>query len=152
MDLLETQLKALLKAVEMFVKQRKESALAMGDFADSLASLSSSEIGKSLGSCLAHLGEVEKKAQDIWKQQTTADEDSLENVVDEYLRIVGSAKVINLPLLNILGRKRLILFSFSFLFSISVYRVAFPRIQGQGLRGLEERRFRPRKEEEARGN
>ena len=92
LDALEIQLKGLLKVVEVFVRQRREVAASLGDFGDSVTSLSSSEFGKTLSACLSNLGEVEKKAQEIVSQQAGSDEDNLELVVDEYLRIVGSVK------------------------------------------------------------
>jgi len=90
---LESHLKALLKVVQTFARQRKELAGATGDFGGSVSSLGASENSKSLGACLSHLGEVEKKIEEILNCQVTSDEQDVEFVVDEYVRIVGSIKL-----------------------------------------------------------
>jgi len=80
------------------VKVRKELAAAVGDFSGSINSLGASESNKALAACLSHYGQLEKKIQDILGTQVTSDEQNLDFVVDEYLRIVGSAKVCGLSL------------------------------------------------------
>ena len=93
LETLESQLKALYKVAEVFVKQRKELAAASGEFGDTVSSLGSSEFSKSLGACLSNLGEVEHKIQEVLNTQANADEQYVSFVVEEYIRIIGSVKV-----------------------------------------------------------
>ena len=109
LDSLESQLRGLVKAIELVAKHRagmlhnlvgplylmssKEMAIATGDFAQNVGDLSSSDIGKQLAQSLAGLAEVERKAQDLANVQSEQDMATLMATVDEYARLINSVRV-----------------------------------------------------------
>ncbi|CAO3635541.1 unnamed protein product [Mucor fragilis] len=93
LDALEAQLKGLLKSVEGVVKQRKELGSATSDFGESMFPLASAELNRNLSTHLMVLGEIQKKMKDLHEQQAQFDIITLENTIDEYIRIIGSIRV-----------------------------------------------------------
>lgn len=93
LDALETQLKALLKAVDGIIKQRKDLADAANDFSSSLHALSTVELSKSLSTPLDHLSELQIRIKELHERQAQQDVLTLGITVDEYIRIIGSVKV-----------------------------------------------------------
>ncbi|KAL1740865.1 Vps5 C terminal like-domain-containing protein, partial [Schizophyllum fasciatum] len=93
MDGLENQLRGLVKAIELVSKQRSDLATATGDFAATVADLSSSDIGKGLSNSLAGLADTERKAQDLQNTQAEQDIITLLATVDEYARLINSVRL-----------------------------------------------------------
>ncbi|GAN01350.1 sorting nexin 3 [Mucor ambiguus] len=93
LDALEAQLKGLLKSVEGVVKQRKELGSATSDFGESMFPLASAELNRNLSTHLTVLGEIQKKMKDLHEQQAQYDIITLENTIDEYIRIIGSIRI-----------------------------------------------------------
>ncbi|OAD00751.1 hypothetical protein MUCCIDRAFT_156633 [Mucor lusitanicus CBS 277.49] len=93
LDALEAQLKGLLKSVEGVVKQRKELGSATSDFGESMFPLASAELNRNLSTHLMVLGEIQKKMKDLHEQQAQYDIITLENTIDEYIRIIGSIRI-----------------------------------------------------------
>ncbi|GBB90525.1 hypothetical protein RclHR1_01750024 [Rhizophagus clarus] len=93
LDILESQLKTLLKSVEVIVKQRKDLGGATVDFGNSLLSLAGAELNKSLASNLKILGNIQQKIKELHEKQARQDVLTLENTVGEYIRIIASIKV-----------------------------------------------------------
>ncbi|KAK4516962.1 uncharacterized protein ATC70_000290 [Mucor velutinosus] len=93
LDALESQLKGLLKSVEGVVKQRKELGTATSDFGESMFPLASAELNRNLSTHLMVLGEIQKKMKDLHEQQAQYDIITLENTIDEYIRIIGSIRI-----------------------------------------------------------
>ncbi|CAI2184719.1 16472_t:CDS:10, partial [Funneliformis geosporum] len=95
LDILESQLKTLLKSVEAMVKQRKDLGSATVEFGDSLLSLADAElnINKSLANNLTILGTIQQKIRELHEKQAHQDVITLENTIEEYIRIIGSIKV-----------------------------------------------------------
>lgn len=93
LDALEAQLKGLLKSVEGVVKQRKELGAATADFGESMFPLASAELNHSLSTHLKILGEIQKKMKQLHEEQAQYDIITLENTIDEYIRIIGSIRV-----------------------------------------------------------
>ncbi|KAJ3344077.1 Vacuolar protein sorting-associated protein 5 [Gonapodya sp. JEL0774] len=90
LDILGTQLRALFKAVEGVIKQRKELGISNFEFGESLIALSSVEIDKPLVHHLAVLGEICKKMRDMQMRQARIDMSTLSNTADEYVRFLTS--------------------------------------------------------------
>ncbi|KAL1666430.1 Vps5 C terminal like-domain-containing protein [Schizophyllum commune] len=93
MDGLENQLRGLVKAIELVSKQRSDLATATGDFAATVADLSSSDVGKGLSTSLAGLADIERKAQDLQNIQAEQDIITLLATVDEYARLINSVRM-----------------------------------------------------------
>ena len=117
--MLESQFKALYKCVDSVVKQRKgnnldsldvffffcfffkkskkppvDLAAASGDFGEAMGSLSSSESNKPLSNAFSQLTKVQQKIKDLLNEQATQDDLVFGNTVDEYLRTMGSIKLV----------------------------------------------------------
>ncbi|KAH0542554.1 hypothetical protein FGG08_003059 [Glutinoglossum americanum] len=92
LDALENQLKALLKAIDAVVKQRKELAEAAGDFSASLHALSTVELSSSLSSPLEGLSDLQLRIRELYERQAQQDVLTLGITIDEYIRLIGSIK------------------------------------------------------------
>jgi sorting nexin-1/2 len=92
LDALESQLKALDKAVDTVVEQRKALADAAGDFSGSLHSLAMVELSPLLSGPLDGLSEVQGRIQELYDRQAQQDMLTLGIVIDEYIRMIGSCK------------------------------------------------------------
>jgi sorting nexin-1/2 len=93
LDALENQLKALLKAMDTVVDQRKALASAAGDFSGSLNSLSAVELSPSLSGPLAGLSDLQLRIQELYERQAQQDVLTLGITIDEYIRLIGSIKL-----------------------------------------------------------
>ncbi|RUS18363.1 Vps5 C terminal like-domain-containing protein [Endogone sp. FLAS-F59071] len=93
LEALEGQLKALLRSVDAVVKQRRDLGTASTEFGDSMLSLASAELNKPLANHLTVLGNLQKQIKELHDKQAQQDVLTLENTVDEYIRIIGSIKV-----------------------------------------------------------
>ncbi|KAI0305858.1 Vps5 C terminal like-domain-containing protein [Multifurca ochricompacta] len=93
LDVLETQLRGLVKAIEVVSKQRNELASAVGEFAQTVSDLAASDLGKSLSDSLEALAELERKAQETVSAQARADQATLLSTADEYARLVNSVRM-----------------------------------------------------------
>jgi len=65
----------------------------VGDFAQTIGDLASSDLGKSLSHSLEELAELERKTQQIESAQARADQATLLSTADEYARLVNSVRV-----------------------------------------------------------
>lgn len=92
LDHLELQLKTLVRVVSALAQQRKEIAIATSDLSHALMMLSGSSLSRSLSTCFAGLGEVERRAFELADLQADADVRDFGSVVYEYERMVGSAR------------------------------------------------------------
>ncbi|KDR80722.1 hypothetical protein GALMADRAFT_241141, partial [Galerina marginata CBS 339.88] len=93
LDSLESQLRGLVKAIELVSKHRTELSVATGEFAQNVTELSSSDVGKQLAQSLAGLAEVERTAQDLQNIQSEQDLTTLMATVDEYARLINSVRL-----------------------------------------------------------
>ncbi|KAL9014571.1 MAG: hypothetical protein Q9173_000776 [Seirophora scorigena] len=92
LDALENQLKALLKAIDAVVQQRKALAEAAGDFSASLHALSTVELSVSLSTPLEGLSDLQLRIRELYERQAQQDVLTLGITVDEYIRLIGSIK------------------------------------------------------------
>jgi sorting nexin-1/2 len=92
LDALEAQLKALLKATDSVVTQRKGLAEACGDFSASLHSLSAVELSPSLSGPLDSLSDIQIRIRELYERQAQQDILTMGIVIDEYIRLIGSVK------------------------------------------------------------
>ncbi|KAG8914906.1 Vacuolar protein sorting-associated protein 5 [Tulasnella sp. 417] len=69
LDALESQLKGLVKAMDIVSKQRNDFAVAISEFADTIAALSLSDLSKQLTQSLSSLAEVERLYKDMQETQ-----------------------------------------------------------------------------------
>lgn len=92
LDALENQLKALLKAIDVVVQQRKGLAEATGDFSASLHALSTVELSASLSGPLEGLSDLQFRIKELYERQAQQDVLTLGITVDEYIRLIGSIK------------------------------------------------------------
>ena len=93
LDALENQLKALLKAIDTVVLQRKALAEAAGDFSASLHALSTVELSVSLSVPLEGLSDLQLRIRELYERQAQQDVLTLGITVDEYIRLIGSIKM-----------------------------------------------------------
>ncbi|KAL2130732.1 hypothetical protein VTI74DRAFT_5996 [Chaetomium olivicolor] len=92
LDALENQLKALLKAMDSMVAQRKAMAEAAGDFSASLHALSTVELSPTLSGPLDALSELQLTIRDVYDRQAQQDVLTLGIIIEEYIRLIGSVK------------------------------------------------------------
>ncbi|EMD90088.1 hypothetical protein COCC4DRAFT_157908 [Bipolaris maydis ATCC 48331] len=92
LDALEAQLKALLKATDTVVSQRKGLAEACGDFSASLHSLSAVELSPALSGPLDSLSDIQIRIRELYERQAQQDVLTMGIVIDEYIRLIGSVK------------------------------------------------------------
>jgi sorting nexin-1/2 len=92
LDALENQLKALLKAMDTMVSQRKAMAEASGDFSASLHALSTVELSPALSGPLDALSDLQLTIRDVYDRQAQQDVLTFGIILDEYIRLIGSVK------------------------------------------------------------
>jgi len=93
LDALENQLKALQKATDTVVTQRKSLAEACGDFSASLHSLAAVELSPLLSGPLDGLSDLQLRIRELYERQAQQDILTLGIVIDEYIRMIGSCKM-----------------------------------------------------------
>ncbi len=89
---MENQLKALLKAMDVVVTQRKGMSEAAGDFSASLHALSTVELSPSLSAPLEGLSDLQIRIKELYDRQAQQDILTLGITIDEYIRLIGSIK------------------------------------------------------------
>ncbi|KAK0719867.1 putative vacuolar protein sorting-associated protein [Lasiosphaeris hirsuta] len=92
LDALENQLKALLKAMDSMVAQRRAMAEAAGDFSASLHALSTVELSPTLSGPLDALSELQITIRDVYDRQAQQDMLTFGIIIEEYIRLIGSVK------------------------------------------------------------
>lgn len=92
LDALENQLKALDKALDTVIVQRKGLSEAAGDFAISLGSLAQVELSPTFSGPLQGLSSVQLRIQELYSRQAQNDVLTLGITIDEYVRLIGSVK------------------------------------------------------------
>lgn len=92
LDALENQLKALLKAVDTVVEQRRGLAAAAGEFAVSLNSLAQVDLSPVFSGPLQSLSDIQMRIRELYERQAQQDVLTLGITVDEYIRLIGSVK------------------------------------------------------------
>lgn len=91
-DNLDHRLKALSRAVDVVIRQRKDLAYTTAEFGAALSALSTVELSKSLGNALGSLSDLQSKIQELHERQAQQDLMTLGHTVDEYIRIISSVK------------------------------------------------------------
>ena len=92
LDALENQLKALLKAIDTVVSQRKILAEATGDFSGSLHALAAVELSPNLSAPLDGLSDLQLRIRELYERQAQTDVLTLGITIDEYIRTIASIK------------------------------------------------------------
>ncbi|KAK9456015.1 Vps5 C terminal like-domain-containing protein [Dipodascopsis uninucleata] len=93
-EALDLQLRALSKALDTVIVQRKELADSTAEFAVGLQLLSEVELSRPLSSALAGLSDVEQRVRDLHERQGLQDMLTLGDTVDEYVRMIDSIKAV----------------------------------------------------------
>ncbi|KAF9941652.1 Vacuolar protein sorting-associated protein 5 [Mortierella alpina] len=93
LDVLDSQLRSLLKAIEAIIKQRKDLGAASSEFGESIVSLAGTELNKPLANSLLVLGNLKIRIKELHDKQAHMDVLTLEHTVDEYIRTIGSIKI-----------------------------------------------------------
>ncbi|OBZ73550.1 Sorting nexin-1 [Grifola frondosa] len=93
LDSLESQLRGLVKAIDLVAKHRAELAAATGEFAQTIADLGASDLGKQLSASLSGLTDVEHKAQELQNIQAQEDVITVMSTADEYARLINSVRL-----------------------------------------------------------
>ncbi|KAJ8586745.1 Vps5-domain-containing protein [Rhizopogon salebrosus TDB-379] len=93
LDGLESQLRGLVKSIEVVAKQRAELAVATGEFATAIADLSLSDIGKQLQQSLDAMADVERMTEEFQNIQSQQDIMTLLATADEYSRLINSVRM-----------------------------------------------------------
>ncbi|KAK4159125.1 Vps5 C terminal like-domain-containing protein [Cladorrhinum sp. PSN259] len=92
LDALENQLRALLKAMDSMVAQRKAMAEAAGDFSASLHALSTVELSPQLSGPLDALSDLQLTIRDVYDRQAQQDVLTFGIIIEEYIRLIASVK------------------------------------------------------------
>ncbi|KAL4955611.1 Vps5 C terminal like-domain-containing protein [Aspergillus filifer] len=92
LDALENQLKALMKAIDTVVAQRKGLSEAAGEFSTSIQSLAAVELSPILSGPLYGLSDLQLRIKELYDRQAQQDVLTLGITIDEYLRLIGSVK------------------------------------------------------------
>ncbi|KAI0794061.1 Vps5 C terminal like-domain-containing protein [Fomes fomentarius] len=93
LDSLETQLRGLVKSIDVVAKQRADIAAAAGEFAQTIADLAACDVGNQLSASLSGLAEVEHKVQELQLIQSHEDVVSVLSTADEYARLINSVRL-----------------------------------------------------------
>ncbi|KAH7890823.1 Vps5 C terminal like-domain-containing protein [Phlebopus sp. FC_14] len=93
LDGLESQLRGLVRSIEVVAKHRADLAAATGEFATAVSELSASEIGKQLQQSLGALANVGHIAAVTQNTQSHQDMLTLMSTVDEYSRLISSVRM-----------------------------------------------------------
>ncbi|KAG8980074.1 Vacuolar protein sorting-associated protein 5 [Tulasnella sp. JGI-2019a] len=93
LDALESQLKGLVKAIDLVSKQRADFAVSVSEFADTVAALSVSDLSKQLTSSLVVLADVERLYKDLQDTQVKDDMVTVMGTADEYSRLISSVRL-----------------------------------------------------------
>ncbi|TFY66263.1 hypothetical protein EVG20_g4834 [Dentipellis fragilis] len=99
LDTMETQLRSLVKAIEVVSKHRRgaaqfaELSASIGEFAQTIQDLVASDVGRSLQQSLSGLAEVERNAQDLESEQSQQDMVTILSTADEYARLINSVRM-----------------------------------------------------------
>ncbi|KAL4065858.1 Vps5 C terminal like-domain-containing protein [Scleroderma citrinum] len=93
LDGLESQLRGLVKSIDIVAKHRSELAAATKDFATAISELSASELGPQLKQSLAALADVKNVAAEAQSTQSQQDVVTLMSTADEYSRLVSSVRM-----------------------------------------------------------
>ncbi|CCM01808.1 uncharacterized protein FIBRA_03876 [Fibroporia radiculosa] len=93
LDSLESQLRGLVKSIDLVAKHRSELSAATGEFAQVLTELSASDLGDQLSGLFSGLAEVERKAQELQSTQSREDVVTIMGTVDEYSRLISSVRL-----------------------------------------------------------
>ncbi|KAI9454444.1 Vps5-domain-containing protein [Russula earlei] len=91
LEVLESQLRGLVKAIEVVTRHRSD--IHPGEFAQTVSDLAASDPGKSISHSLEELAELERKAQQIESAQMCADQATLLSTADEYARLVNFVRM-----------------------------------------------------------
>jgi len=92
LDALENQLKALMKALDAVVVQRRGLAEAAGDFAASLSNLAQVELSPIFSGPVQGLADLQIRIRELYDRQAQQDVLTLGITIDEYIRLIGSVK------------------------------------------------------------
>jgi sorting nexin-1/2 len=92
LDALENQLKALMKAIDTVVAQRKGLSEAAGEFSVSIQALAAVELSPILSGPLYGLSDLQLRIKELYDRQAQQDVLTLGITIDEYLRLIGSVK------------------------------------------------------------
>ncbi|KAK0568658.1 Vacuolar protein sorting-associated protein vps5 [Tilletia horrida] len=92
LDGLENQLKMAVKAFSHLANQRRELAHAVSEYSLMLVNLSGSSLSRSMSTCFAGLGELERRVQELNEIQSDSDVRVIGSVTYEYERLVGSIR------------------------------------------------------------
>ncbi|KIK61789.1 hypothetical protein GYMLUDRAFT_165891 [Collybiopsis luxurians FD-317 M1] len=89
LDSLESQLRSLVKSINVVSKHRLEVAQAVSEFSDRVKDLAEGTQPHHLSQALAGLAEVERKSQELHVLQSEQDMITIMGTVDEYARLIG---------------------------------------------------------------
>ncbi|KDQ61732.1 hypothetical protein JAAARDRAFT_123601, partial [Jaapia argillacea MUCL 33604] len=95
LDSLESQLRGLVKAIDIVSKHRAELSQSISEFAQTITDLSTSDFGpsSSLSHSLAGLAQAQRKAQEVQTVQGEEDALGFMGTVDEYARLINSVRL-----------------------------------------------------------
>ncbi|KAG5437070.1 hypothetical protein PCANB_001191 [Pneumocystis canis] len=91
-DLLDIQFKGMSKTIDAVVKQKKDLAQATGELGHVLSNLSIVELDKTLSFTLSSFSDLLVRIKEFYERQAQQDILILGCMVDEYIRLIGSAK------------------------------------------------------------
>ncbi|KZT39373.1 Vps5-domain-containing protein [Sistotremastrum suecicum HHB10207 ss-3] len=94
LDALESQLRGLVKAIDLVSKQRYDVTSAIALFSDAVAALADTDLhGNAFTQTLLGLADVEKKVRDLLEAQARDDVVTVMATADEYARLINSVRL-----------------------------------------------------------
>ncbi|KAG6330139.1 hypothetical protein ID866_8949 [Astraeus odoratus] len=93
LDGLESQLRGLVRSIDIVARHRSELAVATKEFAAAISELSASELGPQLKESLSTLADVEHVVEEAQNTQSQQDMITLMSTADEYARLVNSVRM-----------------------------------------------------------
>ncbi|KAJ1732486.1 Vacuolar protein sorting-associated protein vps5 [Coemansia biformis] len=92
LDATEEELRALLRALELSQRQRRELSLAHGELAEAYLLMAGQELSQSLASSLTDMGSLQQKLRALQGRQGAADFTAFQLTTDEYIRMIGAVR------------------------------------------------------------
>jgi len=93
LDALESQLRALVKTIDVVAKHRADVAAASSELSESLVALAGSSLNRHLSHSLATLADLQSKAKDLQEAQSKDDVLTFLSGIEEYTRLIGSIRL-----------------------------------------------------------
>nr|AOR51868.1 membrane coat complex retromer subunit VPS5/SNX1 [Phaffia rhodozyma] len=93
LETLESQLKALVKSIELVSKQRLDMATAVSEFADTVSGLAVCDLSQQLSHALERFADIGRRVRDLQEENAKGDVVTFMTTSDEYIRLIASVRL-----------------------------------------------------------